>query len=43
VEWVGVNEAQILRIVELLFRDKEESSKIELVETIIQLSKFVHP
>jgi hypothetical protein len=41
VEWLADFEAPILKIVELLFKDKDESNKIYLVDTIIQLSKFV--
>jgi predicted RNA-binding protein len=41
VEWLADFEAPILKIVELLFKDKEDSNKIYLIDTIINLSKFV--
>lgn len=34
-------EGPILKIVEILFKDKEESNKIYLIDTIIALSRFV--
>ena len=41
VEWLADFEPAILKIVEILFKDKDESNKIYLVDTIISLSKFV--
>lgn len=41
VEWMADFEAPILKIVEILFKDKDDSNKIYLVDTIITLSKFV--
>lgn len=35
VNWIKCNEPVILKIVEMLFKDKEESNKIYLVDTII--------
>ena len=40
VEWMADFEAPILKIVEILFKDKDDSNKIYLVDTIITLSKF---
>ena len=40
-QWLADFEAPILKIVEILFKDKEESNKIYLIDTIIALSKFV--
>ena len=42
VEWLADFEAPILKIVEILFKDKDESNKIYLVDTLITLSKFVN-
>lgn len=38
---MNVNEPMILKIVEALFKDKEESNKIFLIDTLIELSKYV--
>lgn len=43
VSWIKVNEPLILKIVEVLFKDKEEANKIYLVDTIIELAKIKPP
>lgn len=35
VNWIKCNEGMVLKIVEVLFKDKEEANKIYLVDTII--------
>lgn len=41
VQFVRLNEAAIMKIVDALFKDKEESNKIYLIDTLIQLAKNV--
>lgn len=39
VQCIECNETAIMRIVELLFKDKDENNKIYLVDTVIELSR----
>ena len=39
--WLACSEPAILKIIDLLFKDKEEANKIYLVDTIIELAKHV--
>jgi hypothetical protein len=41
VQYLKLNENIIMKVIEALFKDKEEANKIYLIDTLIQLAKFV--
>lgn len=43
VGWIGVAEAGVLKVVEVLTKDKEEANKIFLIDAIIELAKVKPP
>lgn len=43
VQWFSISETVISKIIDLLFKDKEESNKIYLIDTVIELAKLKSP
>lgn len=41
VQYTRLNENLVMKVIDTLFKDKEESNKIYLIDTLIQLAKFV--
>lgn len=43
IKWISLIESKILKIIDLISKDKDETNKLFLIDTIIELSKFKAP